>query len=206
MKNVKIIFVIFGLVFIINSFSSYSDWVRYPDVENQTFNTNYYSNNYTYNNNYSNYSYYTNYYNISNETIWSIVNNGTFLTSYIDTNVTTQCIGDNIPLGNGSCKPITEIQSITGKETLTITNSGLNTTSVLNKNVYRFVITPTDLLASYRFEANETSTGIVISKNRMSHTGIWDIRHNGYTIAGDSITVNIFDSTATSYKIEVYYR
>ena len=121
------------------------------------------------------------------------------------TNVTTQCSGNQIPLGNGSCKPITEIQSISGSEILTINGNGTATTSILSREIFRFKVTPSDLTKNYKFQVNETTSKDLIHKSRSFKNNVFDIRKRAITVS-DSLTVEIFDAADLTYTIEVYFK
>lgn len=94
----------------------------------------------------------------------------------VDGNLTANNVfAGNICYRDGTNCTGIKAQSI---NTTVIVSSGLGnaTTSIIpGYLITEIVVTPTTLTNSYRFEANESTSHAVIDRNRIQHTGKWDI-------------------------------
>lgn len=79
----------------------------------------------------------------------------------------------------------------TFEENITVTTSGGvggNFSSLIDFQITRITVYP-GASSTYRFEATETTSGDYIDKNRIAHSGIWDIAKSN--ALNDTVTLNI---------------
>jgi len=97
----------------------------------------------------------------------------------------------------------------TYEEYINVTSSGGiaygKSSSTLDFQITRITVTPSILTTQYRFEAVKDSNGEIIDKNRIKHTGVWDIEK---AIAIDNDYVNITITQANpddTFSVKITY-
>jgi hypothetical protein len=116
-----------------------------------------------------------------------------------------QTMYDYMTYINGS---IANISIQAAKENGTVTTTGGSGSALITGiegfELKRIIVTTSNPSTSYRFEATEDITGKIIDKDRIVHTGNWDIiKHD--TI-GQDVFINITQSSPDdTFFIEVFY-
>jgi hypothetical protein len=133
-----------------------------------------------------------------------------WITSYIDTdtNATTACSGNEVLLGNGSCASTSDFDTETFEVVVQIdvsSGSGTGTSPLINHELLQLIVTPSTASNTYNFEATETATSTVVDRNRIVHTGTWNILKNT-AISSSNITFNITNASIDeSFNVTMRY-
>jgi hypothetical protein len=86
---------------------------------------------------------------------------------------------------------------------LVITGNGTNTSLQKSMLITEIIVTPSNLATDYRFEL-KTGSGSMVDRNRINHTGIWDIEKN--LAFNDTLIANITDaSSSDTFDIKIKY-
>jgi len=128
---------------------------------------------------------------------YEYIMNPPWLTSYVDTNATTECNGDEVLLGNGSCTSSGDFITKTYEVSilLTVSNgSGTATSPLINHELLQLIVIPSSSSNTYNFEAYETATGTTVDRNRIQHNGTWNILKNT-AIHSSTLTFNITNTS-----------
>ena len=67
-------------------------------------------------------------------------------------------------------------------------------------------MTPPTNTTTYNFQATQNNaTGYMVDKNRMTHTGIWNIE-KGYSLTNDTLYLNISNSSSNGlFSVQIKY-
>jgi len=111
-------------------------------------------------------------------------------------------------IGDGSHLYNVNYSVSTHEETINVNivnGSGTGTSSLLNYEILQIIVEPTTSSNNYNFEAHETTSGNVIDRDRIDHTGDWNIRKN-IPVSSDTITVNITSASIDeAFTVTVRY-
>ena len=84
--------------------------------------------------------------------------------------------------------------------------AGTNTSTVINYYLTQLIVTPPTNTTTYNFQATQNNaTGYMVDKNRMTHTGIWNIE-KGYSLTNDTLYLNISNSSSNGlFSVQIKY-
>lgn len=83
---------------------------------------------------------------------------------------------------------------------------GFNISTPINYLVTELIVTPPTNTTTYNFQATQTNiSGPMIDKDRISHTGIWDIQKQ-YSLSNNTLYLNIFNSSIDGlFTVQIKY-
>ena len=84
--------------------------------------------------------------------------------------------------------------------------AGTNTSTVINYYLTQLIVTPPTNTTTYNFQATQNNaTGYMVDKDRMTHTGIWNIE-KGYSLTNDTLYLNIYNSSSNGlFSVQIKY-
>lgn len=123
--------------------------------------------------------------------------------------VTFNSVTANYFIGDGSQLTNINHSLNTYEETYYVdvsSGSGTNVTlTTYDYVIKQFIVTPVTLTNQYRFEATEYTSNLVIERDRVQHTGEWNIL-KWYAIENDNIRLNISSASIDeTFTIKIRY-